>query len=113
MTADIAIVGYGRTLYSRAKPDERIYSVNEYVAEAAHTVNWSAATVENLGISPSILIRADSGGTSASAMLIRAAALIKAGIIDRALIVGADTPLSIPSATPGLPLSLERTRGVF
>ena len=82
-------------------------------AEAAHTVNWSAATVENLGISPSTLIRADQGGASASAMLIRAAALIKAGIIDRALIVGADTPLSIPSAAPGLPLSPERTRGVF
>lgn len=140
MTADVAIVGYGRTPYSRAKPGERIYTVDEYIAwaadlalqkagmskndfdgqgfglahaEAAHTVNWSAATVENLGISPQILIRADQGGASASAMLIRATALIKAGIIDRALIVGADTPLSIPSAAPGLPLSPERTRGVY
>ena len=140
MTADVAVIGYGRTPYSRAKADEHIYSVDEYVAwaadlalkkagmskndfddqgfglahaEAAHTVNWSAATVENLGISPSTLIRADQGGASASAMLIRAAALIKAGIIDRALIVGADTPLSIPSAAPGLPLSPERTRGVY
>ena len=140
MTADVAIVGYGRTPYSRAKPDERIYSVDEYVAwaadlalkkagmskndfddqgfglahaEAAHTVNWSASTVENLGISPSTLIRADQGGASASAMLIRAAAMIKMGVIDRALIVGADTPLSIPSAAPGLPLSPERTRGVL
>jgi len=140
MSADVAIVGYGRTPYSRAKPGERIYTVDEYIAwaadlalqkagmskndfdgqgfglahaEAAHTVNWSAATVENLGISPQVLIRADQGGASASAMLIRAAAMIEAGIIDRALIVGADTPLSIPSAAPGLPLSPERTRGVY
>ncbi|MEM7400289.1 MAG: thiolase family protein, partial [Pseudomonadota bacterium] len=82
-------------------------------AESAHTVNWAASTAENLGISPSTIIRADQGGASASAMLIRATALIQAGVIDRALIVGADTPLSIPSAAPGLPLSPERTRGVF
>ncbi len=140
MAADVAVVGYGRTPYSRAKAEERIYSVDEYIAwaadlalekagmskndfddqgfglahaEAAHTVNWSASTAENLGISPSTLIRADQGGASASAMLIRAATLIRAGVIDRALIVGADTPLSIPSAAPGLPLSPERTRGVF
>jgi acetyl-CoA acetyltransferase len=140
MTASVAVVGYGRTPYSRAKAGERIYTVDEYIAwaadlalqkagmsksdfdgqgfglahaEAAHTVNWSAATAETLGISPSTLIRADQGGASASAMLIRACALIQAGIIDRALIVGADTPLSIPSAAPGLPLSPERTRGVY
>tara|TARA_Y100000031_G_scaffold155670_1_gene207144 strand:- start:742 stop:1326 length:585 start_codon:yes stop_codon:yes gene_type:complete len=82
-------------------------------AEAAHTVNWSAATAENLGISPQAVIRADQGGASATAMLIRACALIKAGIIDRALVVGADTPLSIPSVAPGLPLPPERTRGVY
>ncbi len=46
-------------------------------------------------------------------MLIRAAAMIAAGIVDRALILGADTPLTIPSIAPGLPLSPERTRGVF
>ncbi|MDX2203113.1 MAG: thiolase family protein [Hyphomicrobiaceae bacterium] len=140
MSADVAIVGYGRTPYSRAKPGERVYTVDEYLAwaadlalqkagmskadfdgqglgvahaEAAHTVNWSAAVAETLGISPQILIRADQGGASASAMLIRAAALIKAGVIDRALILGADTPLSIPSAAPGLPLSPERTRGPY
>lgn len=140
MTADVAIVGYGRTPYSRAKPGERVYTVDEYLAwaadlalqkagmskndfdgqglgvahaEAAHTVNWSASVAETLGISPQILIRADQGGASASAMLIRAMALIKAGVIDRALILGADTPLNIPSAAPGLPLSPERTRGPY
>ena len=137
---DVAIVGYGRTPYSRAKPGETLYTVDEYIAwaadlalqkagmskndfdgqglgvahaEAAHTVNWSAATAENLGISPQILLRADQGGASASALLIRAAAMIRAGVIDRALVVGADTPLNIPSAAPGLPLSPERTRGVY
>ena len=140
MRARVAVVGTGRTPYSRVKPGEPVLTVDEYIAwaaelalehagmskrdfdgqalgvahaEASHTVNWSAATAENLGINPSTLIRADQGGASASAMLIRAAALIEAGVVERALIVGADTPLTIPSIAPGLPLSPERTRGVF
>jgi len=140
MSADVAIVGYGRTPYSRAKPGEPVYTVDEYIAwaaelaldkagmskndfdgqglgvshaEVAHTVNWSAATAENLGISPQVLLRADQGGASAAAMLIRAAAMIRAGVVDRVLLVGADTPLSMPSVAPGLPLSPERTRGVY
>lgn len=140
MSADVAIVGYGRTPYSRAKPGEPVLTVDEYIAwaadlalqkagmtkndfdgqglgvahaEVAHTVNWSAAVAEILGISPSMLLRADQGGASASAMLIRAAAMIRAGLVDRVLVVGADTPLHMPSVAPGLPLSPERTRGVF
>lgn len=140
MPADVAIVGYGRTPYSRAKPGEPVYTVDEYIAwaaelaldkagmskndfdgqglgvshaEVAHTVNWSAATAENLGISPQVLLRADQGGASAAAMLIRAAAMIRAGVVDRVLVVGADTPLNMPSVAPGLPLSPERTRGVY
>lgn len=140
MRSKVAIVGVGRTPYSRLKPGELNLSVDEYIAwaadlalrhagmskndfdgqglgvahaEAAHTVNWSAATAENLGISPQMLLRADQGGASASSMLIRAAAMIETGIVDRVLVVGADTPLSIPSAAPGLPMSPERTRGVY
>lgn len=140
MRSKVAVVGVGRTPYSRAKPGEPVLTVDEYIAwaaelalhhaglnkndfdgqglgvahaEVAHTVNWSAATAENLGISPQILLRADQGGASASSMLIRAAAMIEAGIVDRVLVVGADTPLNIPSIAPGLPLSPERTRGVY
>jgi acetyl-CoA acetyltransferase len=140
MRAEVAIVGYGRTPYSRAKAGEPRLTVDEYIAwaadlalqkagmskndfdgqglgvshaEVAHTVNWSAATAENLGISPRVLLRADQGGASAAAMLIRAAAMIGTGTVDRVLVVGADTPLNIPSAAPGLPLSPERTRGIF
>ncbi|MBK7060653.1 MAG: thiolase family protein [Rubrivivax sp.] len=140
MRSEVAIVGFGRTPYSRARSGEPVLTVDEYIAwaadlalqkagmskndfdgqglgvahaEAAHTVNWSAAVAENLGISPTVLLRADQGGASASAMLIRAAAMIHAGIVDRVLVVGADTPLHIPSAAPGLPLSPERTRGVY
>ena len=140
MSAEVAIVGYGRTPYSRNKPGERSYTVDEYIAwaaelalnsagmskndfdgqglgvahaEVAHTVNWSAAVAEVLGISPQISLRADQGGCSAASMLIRASAMIQAGIVDRVLVVGADTPLSMPSVAPGLPLSPERTRGVF
>src|SRR3990170_2219921 len=140
MRAEVAIVGYGRTPYSRVKPGEPVLTVDEYLAwaadlalekagmskndfdgqglgvahaEASHTVNWSAAVAESLGISPRILLRADQGGASAAALLIRAAAMIHAGIVDRVLVIGADTPLTIPSIAPGLPLSPERTRGVF
>lgn len=140
MTKNVAIVGYGRTPYSRKKPGEPVFNVDEYIAwaadlalrragmskndfdgqglgvshaEVAHTVNWSAATAENLGISPQILLRGDQGGCSATSMLIRASALIKQGVVDRVLVVGADTPLSMPSLAPGLPLSPERTRGVY
>lgn len=140
MRGEVAIVGYGRTPYSRAKPGEPVLNVDEYIAwaadlalqkagmskndfdgqglgvshaEVAHTVNWSSATAENLGISPQVLLRADQGGASAASMLIRAAAMIHAGIVDRVLVVGADTPLNIPSVAPGLPLSPERTRGVY
>ncbi|MEO7938872.1 MAG: thiolase family protein [Burkholderiaceae bacterium] len=140
MTTDIAIVGYGRTPYSRVKPGEPVLTVDEYIAwaaelalqkagmskndfdgqglgvshaEVAHTVNWSAATAETLGISPQILLRGDQGGASAAAMLIRAAALIRSGVVDRVLVVGADTPLSMTSVAPGLPLSPERTRGIY
>jgi len=140
MRGEVAIVGVGRTPYSRAKPGERIYTVDEYIAwaaelaleqagmskndfdgqglgvahaEAGHTVNWSAAVAECLGISPKILLRGDEGGATAAALLIRASAMIRAGIVDRVLVMGADTPLSVPSVAPGLPLSPERTRGVF
>jgi len=140
MRAKVAIVGYGRTPYSRLKPGEPVLTVDEYLAWAAdlalekagmtkddfdgqglavahaeggHTVNWSAAVAESLGISPKILLRVDQGGASGAAMLVRAAGMIHAGIVDRVLVLGADTPLSIPSIAPGLPLSPERTRGVF
>lgn len=140
MRGKVAIVGYGRTPYSRVKPGEYIYTVDEYIAwaadlalqkagmskndfngqglavahaEAAHTVNWAPAVAEYLGISPKVILRGDQGGASACALLIRAAAMIDAGIVDRVLVVGADTPLTIPSVAPGLPLSPERTRGVY
>lgn len=140
MSGKAAIVGYGRTPYSRVKPGERIFTIDEYIAwaadlalrragmskndfdgqglgvahaEASHTVNWSPAVAESLGISPRIVLRGDQGGATAAALLVRAAAMIQAGVVDRVLVVGADTPLTIPSVAPGLPLSPERTRGVF
>ena len=140
MRGEVAIVGVGRIAYSRSKPGDRKYTVDEYIAwaadlalqdagmsksdfdgqglavshsEVAHTVNWTSATAELLGINPAAVIRGDQGGASAGSMLIRAAAMIHAGIVDRVLVVGADTPLDIPSVAPGLPLSPERTRGVF
>lgn len=140
MGGKTAIVGYGRTPYSRAKNGERLYTIDEYLAwaadlalqragmskndfdgqgiavahaEASHTVNWSPAVAELLGISPKIVLRGDQGGATAAALLIRASALIEQGVVDRVLVMGADTPLTIPSIAPGLPLSPERSRGLF
>lgn len=140
MKGKVAIVGYGRTPYSRAKPGEYIYTVDEYLAwaadlalqkagmskndfdgqglavthaESAHTVNWAPAVAENLGLSPKAILRGDQGGATAAALFIRASALIAEGVVDRFLVVGADTPLTIPSIAPGLPLSPERTRGIY
>ena len=140
MKDKVAIVGYGRTPFSRAKPGEYIYGVDEYVAwaaelalesagmskndfdgqglavahaEAGHTVNWAPAVAGNLGLSPKAILRGDQGGGTAGSLLFRAAALIAEGVVDRFLVVGADTPLTIPSIAPGLPLSPERTRGVY
>ena len=50
---------------------------------------------------------------SGSQALQSARAHILAGFCDVALVIGADTPLNIPSVAPGLPLSPERSRGVF
>lgn len=140
MRGRVAVVGYGRTPYSRPKPGDAVLTADEYIAQAAalalekagmtkndidgqglavahseagHTVNWSAAMAESLGITPRLLLRGDQGGATAGALLIRAAAAIHAGIVDRVLVVGADTPCTNPSIAPGLPLSPERTRGVF
>ncbi|MDA0226219.1 MAG: hypothetical protein O2975_08950, partial [Proteobacteria bacterium] len=91
MRAEVAVVGYGRTPYSRPKAGDPHLTADEYIAwaaelaleragmskndfdgqglgvshaEVAHTVNWAAATAENLGISPGALIRGDQGGAS-------------------------------------------------
>lgn len=140
MRGAVSIAGVGRTKYSRMKDGEVARTVDEYIAwaaslaladaglskndldgqglavahaEAGHTVNWSASVAETLGITPKALIRGDQGGASATSMMIRAAAMIECGIVDRVLVVGADTPLSIPSIAPGLPLSPERVRGPY
>ncbi len=86
MRGEVAIVGYGRTPYSRPKPGHPVITIDEYIAwaaqlaldkagmskndfdgqglgvghaEASHTVNWSAAVAESLGISPKILLRGE------------------------------------------------------
>ena len=45
MSADVAIVGYGRTPYSRNKPGERALTVDEYIAWAAELALNSAGLV--------------------------------------------------------------------
>ena len=47
MRAEVAVVGYGRTPYSRAKPGERLYNVDEYIAWAADLALEKAGMTKN------------------------------------------------------------------
>ena len=47
MRAQVAIVGYGRTPYSRVKPGEPVLTVDEYLAWAAALALGKDATSKN------------------------------------------------------------------
>ena len=47
MRAEVAIVGYGRTPYSRVKPGEPILTVDEYLAWAADLALEKAGMSKN------------------------------------------------------------------
>ena len=123
-----AIIGYGETPVSRARADkgEPKLSVQEYFAWAAelaikdaglekkdldcqgiavtgnaypHAEIWSAEVVQDLGFSPSLLLRGDHGGMSGASMLYQAGLAVSSGVVDLVLCIGADTPMNI--TTPG------------
>jgi acetyl-CoA acetyltransferase len=123
-----SIAGYGETPTSRARVDkgEQKLSIQEYFAWAAeltlkdaglekkdfdgqgigitgaaypHAEIYSPEVVQDLGFSPSLLIRADGGGMGAASLLYQAGAAVISGVVDMVLCLGADTPMNI--TTPG------------
>lgn len=119
-----AIVGYGETEVSRARVDkgEKKLSVKEYLGMAVnlaledagiekkelenqgfgvtgsaypHAEIYSGEVVQDLGISPKFLIRADTGGNSGATLLSQAGMAVSSGLVDVVLCVGADTPMNI------------------
>jgi acetyl-CoA acetyltransferase len=120
----VAIVGYGETPTSRARADkgEARLSLQQYLAWATelaldkaglakkdldgqgfavtgtaypHAEIWSAEVAQDLGISPSLLLRTDHGGMGACSLLHQAAIAISSGVVDLVLCLGADTPMNI------------------
>ncbi len=128
MRGEVAIVGYGETPVSRARVDkgEQRLTAEEYYAWAMeltlnncgltkqdfdgqglgvigaiwpHSEIWSAEIVQNLGISPKLLLRADHGGASAAALLLQSAFAIHSGLVDIVLCLGADAPMSVQNGS--------------
>jgi len=121
---NVVITGYAETPFSRARVDkgEPRLTVEEYYAwalelilqqtglekkdlkgqgvgvigsEYPHSEIWSAEVVQNLGLEPKFLVRADHGGANAAALLVQGALAVNAGFVDHFLMIGADAPLSI------------------
>ncbi|MDJ0270150.1 MAG: thiolase family protein [Aigarchaeota archaeon] len=119
-----AISGYAETPFSRARVDkgEPRLTAEEYYAwalelllkqtglekkdltgqgvgiigsEWPHSEIWSAEAIQNLGLEPKLLVRADHGGANAAALLVQGVLAIQAGYVEHFLMLGADTPLSI------------------
>jgi acetyl-CoA acetyltransferase len=128
MLSGFSIVGYGETPMSRARVDkgEQKLSIQEYYAWAAeltlkdaglekkdfdgqgigvtgaaypHSEIYSAEIIQDLGFSPSYMIRADGGGMGGASLLYQAGAAVTSGVVDMVLCLGADTPMNI--TTPG------------
>ena len=124
MRGEVAIVGYGETPVSRANVDkgEQRLTAEEYYSWAAelalesaglskddlegqglgvigaewpHSEIWSTEIVQNLGLNPKLLLRADHGGANAAALLVQSSMAIHSGLVDTVLCVGADSPMSI------------------
>lgn len=121
---DVAVTGYAETPVSRARVDkgEKKLSIEYYYAWAFNMLLeqtglspkdlhgqgvgvtgsafpraeiWSAEVVQNLGLEPKILMRADHGGANGAALVVAGSLAIHAGYVDHFLILGADTPMNI------------------
>ena len=124
-----SVVGYGETPVSRARVDkgEQKLSVQEYFAWAAelalkdaglekkdfdgqglavtgsafpHAEIHSAEVIQDLGFSPTLLIRTDGGGMGGGSLLYQAGQAVASGAVEMVLCLGADAPMNI--TTPGV-----------
>lgn len=127
MQGRFAVVGYGETPVSRARADkgEPRLSVQEYTAWAVesalndaglekkeldgqglavtgsafpHAEIYSGEVTQDLGVAPRLLIRSDAGGASGASLLHQAGLAVTSGEVDLVICIGADTPMSIPTA---------------
>jgi acetyl-CoA acetyltransferase len=118
-----AITAYGETPVTRGKKErgEPVLSFWEYIAWACeltlkngqmstkdfdnqglavtqpivdHPLGFGCEVAEHLGISPKWLITSSHGGASAVVALEQAVAAISAGLVDRVLCLGGDSPMS-------------------
>ncbi len=64
-----------------------------------HAEIYSPEVVQDLGFSPSLILRSDAGGMGGASLLYQAGAAITSGVVDIVLCLGADTPMNI--TTPG------------
>jgi acetyl-CoA acetyltransferase len=130
-----ALVGIGETPVSRATFSENSLTVEDYVGMAVDAalksagiekkdidrqgvvvnrtsfrtgMGWGASLCERIGLSPRWQICVDHGGMNATAGIAQATLAINSGIIDLAIIVGAETPLST-----GQPLPTKETDNDF
>jgi acetyl-CoA acetyltransferase len=125
----VVISGYAETPVSRARTDkgEPRFSADEYYAMALdmllkktgldkkelkgqgvgvagavwpHAEIWSAELVQNLGLEPKYLVRADHGGANCAALLVSGILAIHSGYVDHFLVIGADAPMSVSDDGP-------------
>jgi acetyl-CoA acetyltransferase len=123
-SASVSVSGYAETPLSRARVDkgEKRLTIEEYYALALNRLLentglrledlrgqgvgvtgsaypraeiWSAEVVQNLGLEPKFLARADHGGANGAALVVTGALAIYGGYVDHFLVLGADTPLNI------------------
>jgi acetyl-CoA acetyltransferase len=119
-----SIIGYGETPVSRARVDkgEVKLSIQEYMAWVAelaikdaglekkdldgqgigitgaafpHAEIYSPEVVQDLGFSPSLILRSDAGGMGGASLLYQAGLAVSSGVVDLVLCLGADTPMNI------------------
>lgn len=124
MNIDVCVAGYAETPVSRARVEkgEKKLSIESYYAWALNLLLqrtglslkdfrgqgvgvtgsafpraeiWSAEVVQNLGLEPKLLIRADHGGANGAALVVSGALAIHAGYVDHFIVLGADTPMNI------------------
>jgi len=59
-----------------------------------HATIWTSEVIQNLGLSPKLTFISDHGGASAFNLIIEAYSLLKSGIVDMVLLIGADSPMT-------------------
>jgi acetyl-CoA acetyltransferase len=134
---DAVIAAIGESEKSRARQDEPVYSLDEYIYRAVEETlsgtGFDHSDVDGFGLTSTLAetpglyslkvqetlgfedmrwhVRGDAGGASVSQMLIQAALAVDAGLAETILCIGADTPLDPHSKDSHWEGGIEDTRG--